>query len=204
MDGADPTGRSMSQIRSMIQVRGLDCPNEVAALRAALQDQEGITGLGFDLINGVMTVDHVTGVVDPSRLARLITERTGMQASVQRGGEELEGSAATPEPWWSRYGDWVLTTGSGVALAVGMVFSWLGPAMGLRPVAGRLVVAWYAAAVVIGGVGLFPRAARNLLRLRLDIDVLMALAVLGAVGLGQWDEAATVAFLYGLSEALES
>jgi Cd2+/Zn2+-exporting ATPase len=56
---------------------------------------------------------------------------------------------------------------------------------------------------VIGGVGLFPRAVRNLRQLRLDIDVLMGLAILGAMGLGQWDEAATVAFLYGLSEALE-
>ena len=55
----------MSQARSMIQVRGLDCPNEVEALRAALRDQEGITGLGFDLIHGTMTVDHVAGVVDP-------------------------------------------------------------------------------------------------------------------------------------------
>jgi Cd2+/Zn2+-exporting ATPase len=189
----------------MIQIRGLDCPSEVAALRAALQDQEGITGLGFDLINGIMTVDHVAGVVDPSRLARLVTERTGMPASVQGEGEDLHESAATTGSWWSRYGEWVLTTGSGLALAVGMVFSWLGPAMGLSAVAaGRLAAAGYAAAVVIGGVGLFPRAVRNLVRLRLDIDVLMALAVLGAVGLGQWDEAATVAFLFGLSEALES
>ena len=62
----------------------------------------------------------------------------------------------------------------------------------------------YAAAVVIGGIELFPQAARNLLRFHLDIDVLMGLAVLGAMALGQWDEAATVAFLYGLSEALEA
>ncbi len=57
---------------------------------------------------------------------------------------------------------------------------------------------------MIGGIGIFPRAARNLARLRFDIDVLMGLAILGAMGLGQWDEAATVAFLYGLSESLEA
>ena len=173
----------MSQVRSMIQVRGLDCPNEVAALRAALRDQEGITGLGFDLIHGTMTVDHVAGVVDPVGLARLITERTGMQASVLGEAREPEGSAA--DSWWSRYGPWVLTAGSGLALAVGLAFSWLGPAMGLsETAAGRLAVAAYAVAVVIGGVELFPQAARNLLRLHLDIDVLMGLAVLGRRGAG--------------------
>ncbi len=103
----------MSQARSMIQVRGLDCPNEVEALCAALRDHEGITGLGFDLINGIMSVDHVAGMVDPIRLARLITERTGMQASVQGELEESGGSPEATESWWSRYGPWVWTIGSG-------------------------------------------------------------------------------------------
>ena len=86
-----------------------------------------------------------------------------------------------------------------------MAFSWLGPALGLGTSERcRLARAAYAVAVVVGGIGIFPRAARNLARLRFDIDVLMGLAILGAMGLGQWDEAATVAFLYGLSEALEA
>ncbi len=123
-----------------------------------------------------------------------------MPTTVQGQPEE---SGSEPS-WWSRHEQWVLTIGSGLALAVGMAFSWLGPAVGLsEPTANRLAVAGYALAVVIGGVGLFPRAARNLRRLHLDIDVLMGLAILGAMALGQWDEAATVAFLYGLSEALE-
>ena len=88
----------MTQVRSMIQVRGLDCPNEVEALRAALRDQEGIAGLGFDLINGMMTVDHVAGVVDPSRLARLITERTGMPATVQGEAEASLGAGRAASP----------------------------------------------------------------------------------------------------------
>ena len=50
--------------------------------------------------------------------------------------------------------------------------------------ADRLAMAGYALAVLIGGIGIFPRAARNLMRLRFDIDVLMGLAILGAMA---WD-----------------
>ena len=131
-------------------------------------------------------------------IIRLIAERTGLQST-------LEGEVERTVPsWWSRHGRWVVTVGSGLALAVGMAFSWLGPAVGWEQAGGdRLARVAYALAVVVGGIGIFPRAARNLVRLRFDIDVLMGLAILGAMGLGQWDEAATVAFLYGLSEALE-
>ena len=117
----------MSQARCMLEVRGLDCPNEVAALRSALNDQEGITGLGFDLIHGTLTVDYVPGVVDPGKLARLILERTGLQATVQG---QPAGLGSEPS-WWSRYERWVLTTGSGLALALGMAFSWMGHRGGL-------------------------------------------------------------------------
>ncbi len=201
----------MSQARSRIQVRGLDCPKEVEQLRAAVADQEGINSLGFDLIHGTMTVDHSAGAVDPARLARLITERTGLAANVlgppgEAGG--ARGSADGPaaaESWWSRYGAWTLTIGSGIATGAGLAVSWLGPSLGWGTIAtARLAVVCYVAAVVIGGIGLFPRAARNLVRLHFDIDVLMGLAVIGAAMLGQWDEAATVVFLYGLSEALEA
>ena len=189
----------MSQARIMLQVRGLDCPTEVAALRAALSDQKAIIGLGFDLIRGTMTVDYTDGAFRPVDLARLIVERTGMHTTVQ-GAPEV-----TTPSWWSRNERWVLTFGSGVALAIGTGFSWLGPAIGLAgATADRLSVVAYAMAVGIGGIGLFPGSARKFFRLHLDIDVLMGLAILGAVALGQWDEAATVAFLYGLSESLEA
>ena len=59
-------------------------------------------------------------------------------------------------------------------------------------------------AIAAGGAELIPRAVRGLRGLRFDIHVLMGLAIAGALALGQWDEAATVAFLFGLSEALEA
>ncbi len=155
--------------------------------------------MGFDLIHGMMTVDHDEDVIKPGDLVRLIAERTGMEAT-------LQGKAGYSAPsWWSRHQRQVLTTGSGLALALGLAVSWLGPPLGLGDAqASRLARLFYVLAVAVAGVELFPRAVRNLVRLRFDIDVLMGIAILGALSLGEWSEAATVAFLYGLSESLEA
>ncbi|QEH38491.1 putative cadmium-transporting ATPase [Aquisphaera giovannonii] len=192
----------MSQSRCTLNVQGLDCPNEVAILRDALRGMPGVRDLGFDLINGLMTVDYEAGVTSPDAVLRRVTEKARMQAS-------LVGAAEAPgEPqasWWARNGRWASTAGAGVALGVGTAIDWLGPRLGADSgMAARAAVWCYALAVLCGGVWLYPRAVRALGRLRLDIDVLMGLAILGAIGLGQWDEAATVAFLFGLSESLEA
>lgn len=62
----------------------------------------------------------------------------------------------------------------------------------------------FAVAIVVGGLTFIPQAARALLRGRLGVGTLMAIAAIGAMILGEWGEAATLAFLFSISEALES
>jgi len=189
--------------RCAFRVRGLDCNHEVEVLRAAVKDLPGIESLGFDLMNGLMTVDYVAGEVEPSRLARTITKRSGLETT-------LLGGEAEPEPestgsWWSRHGLLSSTIASGVMLALGLAAGWFGPHLGMSPEsAERARAVLCGLAVVAGGIWLFPRTVRGILGLRLGIDVLMGLAIVGAAALGQWDEAATVAFLFGVSESLEA
>ena len=194
----------MSQSRCTLSVRGLDCPNEVETLRTALEGSPGVTRLGFDLLHGLMIVDYETSVIDREGLLRRVRERAGMQADLAGAGQPETASPALTS-WWSRHGRWVSTVSSGLALGIGLAAAWLGPMLDLEKGSGqRLAQGCFALAVCCGGAWLVPRAVRSLRRLRLDIDVLMGLAILGALGLGQWDEAATVAFLFGLSESLES
>ena len=85
---------------------------------------------------------------------------------------------------------------AGALLATGLLLGWLG-----ADTAGR---AAFLAALVAGGLTFVPQAAQGLLRRRLGVDTLMAVAAVGAVILGEWGEAATLAFLFSISEALES
>ena len=185
-------GREMGQARCTLKVQGLDCPTEVAALRAALAGAPGVEGLAFDTIGGTMTVDYRPAATDPPALARLVADRAGMKAEVAVGP-----IVEPAEVSWVRDPRWLATAGSGLALAVGLAARWAGGPPG--------IAAWaFAMAIGAGGIELVPKAVRAVARLRLDIHALMGLAVVGAVALGQWDEAATVAFLFGLSEALEA
>jgi Cd2+/Zn2+-exporting ATPase len=183
----------MGPSRCTMKVEGLDCPVESNALRDALEGAAGVDRLDFDLIHGTMTVHYRGAEASPTDLLRRVTGRTGMKASLVI---ESAPPSAESAPWHERILRWAPTAAAGVALLAGLVASW----MGISP---RISTAFYALAVLSGGVALFPEAVRAALRRQLDIHVLMALAVVGAVALGQWDEAATVAFLFGLSEALE-
>lgn len=60
-------------------------------------------------------------------------------------------------------------------------------------------------AAILAGVWTFiPKAISSAKRLRPDMNLLMVVAVCGAIYLGDWLEAAMVAFLFTLSLALES
>ena len=85
---------------------------------------------------------------------------------------------------------------AGVTLAIGLVAS--------TADVDALALAGYGAALVAGGLTFIPEAVRALLRGRLGVGTLMTIAAIGAVILGEWGEAATLAFLFSISEALES
>ncbi len=58
-------------------------------------------------------------------------------------------------------------------------------------------------ALLVGGATFVPTALRRLRRGRIGVGTLMTLAAVGATLLGQIDEAATLAFLFSVSEGLE-
>ena len=58
--------------------------------------------------------------------------------------------------------------------------------------------------MIAGAWFIVPKAIRTLKQKRFDMNVLMTVAVIGAIIIGEWAEAAAVTFLFALSELLES
>ena len=97
-------------------------------------------------------------------------------------------------PWW-RDREILVPVLSGVAFFAGLICEWSGaetPA---------LVIFWIG--LLLGASTFTPGAIRKLLKGKLGISLLMTISAIGAVILGYVEEAAALAFLYSIAEALE-
>lgn len=67
-----------------------------------------------------------------------------------------------------------------------------------------LTIGLFLLATAVGGWETARKGFPGLLKLRFDMNTLMTVAVAGAVAIGYWEEAAVVAFLFGVSETLQA
>lgn len=66
-----------------------------------------------------------------------------------------------------------------------------------------IVIMMYLAAMAASGYVTFIKGLKNLFRFKFNIDTLMTIALIGAVAIGEWQEATLVAILFGINEWLE-
>ena len=192
------------------RIRGMDCAEEVDALKRELGPLVGgESRLTFDLLRGKMAVQGDS--VAAADIVRAVN-KAGMQAEPwiesPRTTRKREGKV------WSQDGRTIVTVFSGVMTLAGFVLhavlrGGFAEALGSEglgrthhvPLAARLV---YVTAVVVGGWYVAPKALLAVRRLRPDMNLLMTIAVIGAVIIGEWFEGALVTFLFALSLALEA
>lgn len=103
--------------------------------------------------------------------------------------------AESTRPWWCD-ADLLLPIFSGVAFALGLTLEWSSQ--------GTVASIAFWVGLLLGAYTFVPGAIRNLFRKRkLGIGLLMTISAVGAVILGYVEEAAALAFLYSIAEALE-
>ena len=189
------------------RIHGMDCAEEVAILKREVGPLAGgPDNLLFDILNGKMSVPSG---IDANAVVTAVG-RTGMRAELW----ETNAPRATRDTFWQRRGRTALTAISGACTAggfllhvllAGSVLAALGSeGMGLSSEVPGMIRVIYSVAIIAGAWYVVPKAWYSLFRLRPDMNLLMTLAVMGAVAIGEWFEAAVVSFLFALSLALES
>jgi len=191
----------------VFKIAGMDCADEVAILKREVGPVVGGENrLGFDILNGRMTVNDLADDVPTQSIVDAV-ERAGLGAQLI-----IEGSAALEpaETFWQKNRRLLLTVLSGMCIAVAFVAQAIHSGgisiKGLQaheelPLA---VKSLYAVAALAGVWLVLPKALGAMRRRQPDMNLLMTVAVIGAVAIGEWFEAAAVSFLFSLSLLLES
>lgn len=192
------------------RIRGMDCAEECAILRREVGPLVGGDDkLSFDILRGRMSVSGA--VAAPADAVIQAVARTGMRAEAWTAADVTR---APGEEARARRRRTMLTAASGVfgaaafathALQVGGI----GDALGSEGIGVTHAVPWvarilYLVSIVCGTWYILPRAWSAARSLRPDMNLLMVIAVIGAMIIGEWFEAATVAFLFAVSLALEA
>src|SRR5262245_917342 len=165
----------------------MDCREEVALLERRFKNLVGLEGFDADLMGQRLHVKYDAAKLTASAIAGAVAD-TGMRAWLEH--EEPITTAAGAERRWQFF-----VWGSGASLAIGL-------AIGSRLAA--LSTTAFALSIVLGLLAIGRRTLAALRTRSLDINVLMVIAVAGAVVLRQYAEAASVIFLFAVAEWLEA
>jgi Cd2+/Zn2+-exporting ATPase len=171
--------------RTVVRVEGMDCASCAATVEKRVSALPGVVRATVNFAAGRLDAEHDPGL-----------SREELEEAVRAAGY---GVARTEEaertPFW-RTPRALLTAASALLFLTGLALS-VGGALEIV----RAMI--YLAAIAVGGLPIFRAAVAGLRARHLDMNVLMSAATVGAVGIGEWAEAASVVVLFASGNALQ-
>lgn len=165
-------------------VAGMDCGDEVAAIKAALSAPE-ILSVETNIMAATVEISHAPSVSREFLKDRI--ESTGVKVS----------EMPDERPHLVDRSRLFKVAASGILLSFGFLIP-------LVTDLSFLPIAAFVCAAVLSGTLIFPKALNAIKQRHLDMNVLMTVAVIGAFVVKEYSEAATVVFLFSLAELLEA
>ncbi|MGE3137942.1 MAG: heavy metal translocating P-type ATPase [Thermoleophilia bacterium] len=168
-------------------LEGMDCADCAQTIERAVARLDGVTDVAVSFPASTLRVEFRPEVIGFERIASVV-RRLGY-------GIPGEATSAGSRRFSGALDRRVTTTLATLLLLVGLI---LDVATSVLPVPA------YAAAALVGGLPLARSGIAALLATRRpDINLLMTVAVIGAVAIGAWLEAALVVVLFAIGAALE-
>jgi len=176
------------QMQTQLQVEGMDCAEEKALVEKAFADLPGLERFEINLVSQRLTLMH-----DPERLP--VAQLIAILADVGLVARPF-GTAQKQSSFWRRHGKTLSTLLAGLFTSLGLLLHWLAEA-------GTWEKGLFALAIISGGWFIVRKGLAAARHGVLDMNVLMSVAVIGALFIDAWDEAAMVVFLFALAQVLE-
>lgn len=179
----------------------MDCPMEEALIRKKLSSVKGIRNLEFNLMKRALSVDFEPGTgpavvealneidMEPQEITRKM-ENLLPKTHIPWGRLAVAGVLALVSEFCDLLGEWnaslaqLTIAGYSLMSALALLFALM--------------------AIALGGLVTYKKGWLAISNFKLNINALMAVAVTGAVLMGQFPEAAMVMALFNISEAIEA
>ncbi|CAN6193051.1 unnamed protein product [Urochloa humidicola] len=177
-----PTGGKAE--KSYFDVLGICCPSEVPLVEKLLAPLPGVRKVTVIVPSRTVIVHHDPAATSPAQIVKVLNQAK-LDASVRAYGTSTE---KITNKWPSPY-----VIFCGVFLLVSLFEHFWRP---LR---------WFAlGAVAAGALPILQRSYAAARRLTLDVNILMLIAVSGAIALKDYSEAGFIVFLFTTAEWLET
>ncbi|AEB27334.1 Lead, cadmium, zinc and mercury transporting ATPase; Copper-translocating P-type ATPase [Francisella cf. novicida Fx1] len=187
------------------KVYGLDCIEEVNIIKKALSKKVAEEYMQFDLLNGKLSIN--SSDISTKEIIALIN-KSGLKASTW----DQYISKNHDTNFYSKYSRLITTIISGMFIVFGYVYHGLtagfidafvanDSSTQLTPLISQIS---YLLAILFGSWFVIPKALASLKRFSADMNLLMLIAIVGAIIIGQHFEASIVSFLFAFSLLLES
>jgi Zn2+/Cd2+-exporting ATPase len=176
---------------SRFLIADMCCANEERLIRNALEGMAGIEVLEFNLLEKELTVVHT--LEETAGIESVLTSIGMLPQELPPSSSSKRQAETNPSDSW-----WLLAV-SGAAAIGAEVTSWI---TGKEDA--PVIVALAVISILAGGLPVLKKGWLALRQLSLNINFLMSVAVIGAVALGQWTEAAMVIWLFAIAGRIEA
>lgn len=181
--------------KTIFYIPKMDCPAEEKLIRVQLQKMPEIKQLEFNLLQKELTVTH--RLADVANIQKVLAS-LGMEAQPKNNTSYTAKSLTLLQPSITRW-DWLVIVISGGLAFLAEIFAFT-----TQNEKSPLIIGLALASMLIGGRQTFMKGLRALRYFTLNMNFLMTIAIIGAVVIGEWPEAAMVTFLFALAEMIES
>jgi Zn2+/Cd2+-exporting ATPase len=163
------------------EITGMDCTDCARHVEDEVNKIDGIAAVRINFVTGKMQVSSRRDV-SAKRIADAV-RKAGYVLKTEAEPQQRQ-ITGLPVLW------------SGFSLLAGWVSAYF-------PAISGLTLALYLTAIIGGGYRIAGKGLSEAGRLKLGMNFLMTVAVIGAMAIGDWLEAATVVFLFALAQYLE-